>query len=367
MIRLLDENADLLVSQSTWSVLQTMLRVYKLHDLAFRLDPPQLPLSPDAHAVPHTIPRVPAVRVAFSSYYGKLNSADDFYISSARLVIQETTIGCSDPATSRRHVTPHSVLEWLRNIVANRLAYDATSWSGWFQMYNSGTYNNQWMVVDLNKFKPGESVPHNTVHFVEQAPGQVRVNDMSRLLEMQRYIGSYNTAYDPLIRNICGWNTAADEYGRWFEYNTTARAAIMQRYHDNITDIPSMKRFMRYNDFVHDELSSQLPTCQHKGWTNCTPWYTAENTIATRGDLQPHGVYVLPSFGPRNHAQTDAKITAASMFDKANSSLLKAWAVAGPSAEQQPVFCWSSSVYENVPHLGHVDCFNFSWVEIMFQ
>lgn len=40
-------------------------------------------------------------------------------------------------------------------MVANRLATDGKSWSDIFQQYNSGTYNNQWMVVDYNKFKKG--------------------------------------------------------------------------------------------------------------------------------------------------------------------------------------------------------------------
>jgi hypothetical protein len=68
-------------------------------------------------------------------------------------------------------------------------------------------------------------------------------------------------------------------------------------------------------------------------WTNCTPDYTTENTIATRGDLNPKvrartavvhvtnfsfsfqdGVWALPNFAQRNHVATDSKITARSMF-----------------------------------------------------
>ena len=44
---------------------------------------------------------------------------------------------------------------------------------------------------------------------------------------------------------------------------------------------------MRYNNFQHDPLSSQLPTCNYIGWTNCTPAYTSENAIACRDDLNP--------------------------------------------------------------------------------
>lgn len=43
------------------------------------------------------------------------------------------------------------VLEWIRSIVANRLATDGTEWADIFSKFNSGTYNNQWMIVDYNK------------------------------------------------------------------------------------------------------------------------------------------------------------------------------------------------------------------------
>ena len=37
-------------------------------------------------------------------------------------------------------------MEWLRNVVANRLAVIGTQWTEIYSQYNSGTYNNQNMV-----------------------------------------------------------------------------------------------------------------------------------------------------------------------------------------------------------------------------
>jgi hypothetical protein len=42
--------------------------------------------------------------------------------------------------------------------VANRLAVDGKSWTKIFRRHNSGTYNNQWMVVDYKRFLPNKVV-----------------------------------------------------------------------------------------------------------------------------------------------------------------------------------------------------------------
>jgi hypothetical protein len=63
------------------------------------------------------------------------------------------------------------VFEWLRNMVANRLATSAKEWTEIFSKYNSGTYNNQWMVVDFNLFEPGQALKDGTLYVLEQYPG----------------------------------------------------------------------------------------------------------------------------------------------------------------------------------------------------
>lgn len=51
----------------------------------------------------------------------------------------ETTIGNNNPALWK-HVQPTgTVFEWLRNIVANRLATTGNQWAEIFSKYNSGT------------------------------------------------------------------------------------------------------------------------------------------------------------------------------------------------------------------------------------
>ena len=121
-----------------------------------------------------------------------------------------------------------------------------------------------------------------------------------------------------------------------------------------------MKRMMRYNNFQNDPLSTQNETCQHIGWTNCTPSQTSENTIACRDDLNPaNGVYALSAFGQRNHAATDAKISAYSQFD---NFTLPSLGISGPTYDQQAPFVFSESPYAHLIHEGIPDKMAFPWM-----
>jgi hypothetical protein len=64
---------------------------------------------------------VPGHATVFSSYPGVIFSGDDFYQMSSGLVVLETTIGNGNQQLWNDFIKPESVLEFTRNIVANRL------------------------------------------------------------------------------------------------------------------------------------------------------------------------------------------------------------------------------------------------------
>jgi hypothetical protein len=146
LVRLLPDGSDIYISQvcslpgtssfsppqATWTALNGMLRTFKLYDFPFRLDG-------------SSEERVPAIRSSFSSYPGSIFSGDDFYVLSSGMVVQETTIGFDNPELNK-FIQPTAVLEWLRNVIANRLASSGAEWTGIYSQFNSGTYNNQNMV-----------------------------------------------------------------------------------------------------------------------------------------------------------------------------------------------------------------------------
>ncbi|XP_061134970.1 putative phospholipase B-like 2 [Syngnathus typhle] len=339
LIKLLPNNKDLLVSHDTWNTYQSMLRIMKKYSFAFKV-------SPSNNLI------LPGRIQAFSSYPGSIFSGDDFYILSSGLVTQETTIGNSNPALWKFVQPTGTVMEWLRNIVANRLAVTATAWAEVFSQYNSGTYNNQWMIVDYNNFTPGKTnIMKDLFVVLEQIPGKIIFMDKTEELLQKGYWASYNIPYYEEIFNASGCNELVKKFGPWFSLDQNPRAQIFKRDQKNITDVASMMRLMRYNNFKEDPLSQ----CQ-----DCNPPKNGENAISARSDLNPaNGTYPFGALGQRAHGGTDMKMTSYGMFRR-----YEMLAVSGPTWDQVPPFQWSTSPYKDLLHMGQPDIMAFKPVKV---
>ncbi|XP_038618687.1 putative phospholipase B-like 2 [Tachyglossus aculeatus] len=343
LVKLLPGNQELLVAHDTWSSYQNMLRILKKYSLRFRTGPRE------------GSPLVPGHEQAFSSYPGTIFSSDDFYILSSGLVAQETTIG-NNNAALWKYVHPQgSVLEWLRNIVANRLATDGATWASVFKRFNSGTYNNQWMIVDYHAFSPGAAVPPaGVLTILEQIPGLVVMADKTVELYQRGYWASYNLPSFEAVFNASGLPALVERYGDWFSYSRTPRALIFQRNQSLVRDLESMVRLMRFNNFEQDPLSR----CQA-----CDPPQNAENAISARSDLNPtNGTYPFGALRQRVHGGIDTKVT--------SSQLAKDFrfvATSGPTWDQVPAFRWSSSPFKGLVHMGQPDLWRFSPVHVRWD
>ncbi|XP_064612356.1 putative phospholipase B-like 2 [Liolophura sinensis] len=332
LIKLLPDNADLYVSHDTWSGFETMLRILKKYDFGF-----------------HMIPQsdvIPGRAVSFSSYPGVLYSGDDFYILSSGLVTMETTIGNGNPDLWKKVKPTGQILEGIRTIYANRMAETGLGWSSLFQMHNSGTYNNEWMVIDYKQFTPNKPLPkYGVLVVLEQLPGFVKYDDLTWLLANQSYFPSYNIPYFQEVFNMSGGQGSVEKFGDWFSYDHAPRANIFRRDHHSVIDISSMVKLMRYNDFQHDPFAR----------CNCTPPYSGENAISARSDLNPaDGKYPFSALGQRLHGGTDMKMTSYGMYKS-----LSFLAISGPTFDQQPPFQWSTSPFANKSHLGIPDLMKF--------
>ncbi|XP_069136385.1 putative phospholipase B-like 2 [Argopecten irradians] len=331
LVKLLPGAKDLFVSHDTWSSYMSMLRILKKYDFPF-------------HNPLDII--VPGWAMTFSSYPGTLLSGDDYYLLSSGMVSMETTIGNSNNSIWD-YVNPRgTVPEGIRTMVSNRLAKTGKEWGEVFRQWNSGTYNNQWMIVDYKQFVVGKEDMTGLLFVLEQIPGLIVSEDMTQWLLNQTYWGSYNVPYFAAVFKGSGMPAMVKRYGDWFTWDKTPRALIFKRDHHKVVDLNSMIKLMRYNDYTHDPLSR----------CNCTPPYSAENAISARCDLNPaNGQYPISALGHRSHGGTDMKVTSAELFQKHTFV-----AVSGPTADQQPPFQWSKADFESgCPHDGHPDLFNF--------
>ena len=79
----------------------------------------------------------------------------------------------------------------------------------------SGTYNNQWMVVDYKKLAMEEIPTEGVLTVLEQIPDLVVIEDQTKLLLTRGYWKSYNRAFYPgtiqILRN---------QRGGWVRLNT---------------------------------------------------------------------------------------------------------------------------------------------------
>uniref|UniRef100_A0ABK0LK55 Phospholipase B-like n=1 Tax=Rattus norvegicus TaxID=10116 RepID=A0ABK0LK55_RAT len=316
LIKLLPGSHDLLVAHNTWNSYQNMLRIIKKYRLQFREGPQE------------EYPLIAGNNLIFSSYPGTIFSGDDFYILGSGLVTLETTIGNKNPALWK-YVQPQGcVLEWIRNIVANRLALDGATWADVFRRFNSGTYNNQWMIVDYKAFIPnGPSPGSRVLTILEQIP------------------------YFESVFNASGLQALVAQYGDWFSYTRNPRAKIFQRDQSLVEDVDTMVRLMRYNDFLHDPLS----LCEA-----CSPKPNAENAISARSDLNPaNGSYPFQALRQRAHGGIDVKVTSVAL-----AKYMSMLAASGPTWDQLPPFQWSKSPFHNMLHMGQPDLWMFSPVKV---
>jgi hypothetical protein len=284
---------------------------------------------------------VSAQQLSFSSYPGELFSDDDFYITSSNMVVLETTNHIYN-FTILQGLSPASVPSWQRVRAANLLASDGRSWVETFKRHNSGTYNNQYMVVDLKRFQPRKQLQEGLLWVVEQLPGLVEAADMTSTLS-RGYWPSYNVAFFPKIYEAAGYPSLLEhmrkegpegEYAdpiNWLLYQVSPRANIFRRDQAGVTSLDDMKHLMRYNDYDHDKLSGHHPVA----------------SVCSRGDLAKTGAVPKGCY--------DTKVTSYKMALHMESEV-----VGGPTAQGQPVFEWGNS-WPDFEHRGMPNRFDFSF------
>jgi len=314
---------DLLVGHTTWDDYAEMYRIYKHYHFGFN----------------H--PSIKAKKSSHSSYPGFVTSSDDFYILDTGLVVTETTLNILNEQLYNLCNPKETVIAWVRNLVSNRLSTTGKEWCDNFSKYNSGTYNDQWAVIDYKQFKPGQKqLAPNTLWILEQIPGYIEKQDMTATLNKDSYWASFNRPYFANINKKSMYAHYESVHGEAFSYRNCSRAKIFQRDHSSVRDLASMKKLMMKNDWQNDPFSEGCPG----------------NAIAARFDIP------APKCNMARVANgaTDSKVT-----NSALASALKSHAISGPTHDQQPPFTWDNPMYRTELHDGQPTVWNFDWKEMV--
>jgi hypothetical protein len=323
LVKVADDFSNLFAGHTTWEGYYEMVRVFKTY---------VLPLSVQHSALVHM----------FSSYPGSLSSTDDFYQLDNGLIVMETTNGIMNNSLYKA-VVPKSVLSWIRAIVANKIASNGKEWVDIFSKFNSGTYNNQWIVVDTNKLVTGTRLEAGALFILEQIPGYVESADVTQILSYG-YWPSYNVPFFSYIYNISGFAYYAEHYGTMFTYENNPRAEIFRRNAGNVATIEDTQQMLRYNDYLHDRLSQGNP-----GFA-----------ISSRFDLASGNV-TNPFLARAAFGGTDSKVTSVTSVKN-----MQCFIQCGPSHDSNPPFEWTEA-WSDVPHYGQPQVWNFGWVAVQYR
>lgn len=306
LVKLADNNDDLLVAHTSWEDYNEMLRVFKHFDTRFKG-------SKNGQ------------QVSFSSYPGMLASTDDFYLTANQLVVTETTLTImgEEPLGKMR---ADGIGSWMSTVVASRLATTAEEWANLFLANNAGTYSCQWMIIDYSRFKKGSAKQDKGLFWiVENVPGSFVSRDMTDKLVSQRYWQSANRPYFKRIRQDLGYQNGVP----MTSFVDNPRAKIFARLQGSVDSVEKMKEVIRYNGYPNEVESNNDPSL----------------TIAARYDLIPNQRQLTGA--------TDGKVVGA-----ADVRAMRVHAISGPSTENEPPFQFLKSER----HEGMPDTYDFPWV-----
>jgi len=310
-VRVLPNNADLYFSHDTWNDYGQMVRIYKFYDF---------PLARGTR------------QISFSSYPGFIASIDDWYLTHNGLAVTETTNEYYNK-TMDNEITPTGcLLTFWRSMLANYNAKNGPDWISWFCKENSGTYDNQWMIINLNLFTPGMStLPANLLWVTEQIWGMCQSADVTSTLKSTGYWASYNIPYFPYIYQVSGFQNEYNKYGDEYSYSQNSRAKIFARDMVTLTDYAGFQKVMDSNNYKND------PYCNG----------AADEAIMARGDLIKS--FPVPSGAIDSKTSTWAK-----------GLKLECDAKNGPTHQTLPVFNWNQ--FSDVPHAGQPEAWDFDYV-----
>ena len=332
MVKAANDLSDIWFGHNTWTSYGLMIRTFKEYRFVT-----------NSHKEKSKV-------VVFSSYPGSLSSVDDFYYLDSKLVVMETTNSNLNDSLYDL-LSPDTLFTWVRVILANRLATSGEDWINIFKKENSGTYNNQFQVLDLTKIDLNKrDIKDKALMIIEQLPQFTDSGDVTPHLR-RGYWPSYNIPYFKSIYEKSGYietiKERPDLYDS-YDYSGSDRPQIFRREQTNVNSLDDFKKIMRYNHYKNDSSSKM-----NAAWT-----------IASRYDLNTKGVGKEYCYGA-----IDVKfISVKELMEGKNIIHI----ISGPTNDDLPTFSWKNTTcYSSNPerwfHENVAETWDFPWIDYEIQ
>ena len=244
LFKLKNDLSDVYFGHNTWNSYFSYIRIIKEYNFNFNNR------------------WVRSKNIIFPSYPATLSSLDDFYISSHGLISIETTNTLFNDTLFSK-ISPNSLFTSERAMISNRISNSSKEWVDNFIKYNSGTYNNQFMVLDKNKVNLiNKKIDQDALYIVEQLPGMAKINNVTDILKFG-YWSSFNIPYDKEIYDLSGIKEIIEtkpETVSYLDYDINARTKIFRRDHWTSDNLEGFMKLMRYNDYNKDPFSEKNPS-----------------------------------------------------------------------------------------------------------
>lgn len=234
MLKFAPNYTDIYFAQDTWSDVRDLHAYLKSYSL--------------------NVPEFKAKNIAFSTRTGHIQSVDDFWMADTGLLVFETTLHCFNK-TLYSFVTPQSVLTWMRVYYAMLSADNGRDWTQNFIQQNSGTYNNEYIVLDTKKFTPGQKPTTDLVWMIEQLPTVYHSEDITDKFVAQGWWPSINTPYFDDIFKLADYpgQQVREPYKKdfWSYYDQPRYKVITKHVNDDNT-YDFFKTLMRWNHYLDE-------------------------------------------------------------------------------------------------------------------
>jgi len=303
-----------------------------------------------------TLNKKPA-NIMFSAYAGTLSSTDDFYISSNKIMVTETTLNVLNLDSYASHRSPNKYIpNFLRVNTATLFSNSARNWMTSMCQYNTGTYSSQWSVLDYKVFdnlkaKKLESSKRNLrsetdevvtnaknlVLVMEQIPQSITVKDLSKNILTNSYWASFNKSFFEETNKDLDTEMLEQLYGYGFSYKRSERAIAFNRIENKIKNSKDFKNALMYNGYKQNNTENVFHIIEDPSSND------SASAISARYDL---GASSTPFGG------TDFKMTSSEMIND-----LKLIAHHGPTVENNSnltKFSWTEYEKDNSDIVSHV-------------